>query len=384
MPANIIPDQSANTNLMLDGQVLHGEAANGTPYIKDIFEDVVNNVNRLASESDVTPGAGNIGVKTAAFTNFTKATNDVEAALEGIDAALSTAGGGISAYQFYDKYIYNAKRNAVHQGVTAGTPVTVGEIRAYLGVDAGTQVDSMSSLTGWSGSNGDSAVTLYTADYFEGGACLSVSKSTNANASAGLQKTTFTATNLTNQKLRVSVKLPPVTGVGTFTGIRVTLGNAGFASNGIWNMSFDVGGKAMVANDNKYIVELSCNTPDIDSGYAGGGAILSTTCIKVEMLLSSTNSLVSNFLVDHIVVYPESAPPLNVNILKRDYATGEWFTIKQTADSYSFPGLTGGQMIILNTALENNILNDNDVLFIDIPTSGSYGGQDLFVMVKLQ
>ena len=383
MPSDIIPDQSTNTNLMLDGQVLHGQAptgtAGGTPYIKDIFEDIVTNVNTLASESNVTPGASKIGVKTDPFTNFNKSTNDVEACLEGIDASLSTAGGGIKAYQFYDKYLYNAKRNAVHQGVTTGTTVTVAELRAYLGVDAGYQIDSMSSTTGWSGSNGDSALALYTADYFEGGACIAVTKATNSFSSAGLEKTTFPATNLGGKKIRLSVKIPPVTGGSyTFTGVRVTLGDTAFAANGIWNITLDVGGQTLVANDNKYVLEIDADSPDISNSYSSAAV----TCARIEMLVSNPNGLFANFLVDHLIYTPDTVE-LNVNVLVRKVSDGQWYLIKQTGDSYSFPSLTAGQMIIKNVAIENASLEDNDVLFIDIPDSSSYGGQDLFVMVKL-
>lgn len=89
MPTNIIPSQTTNFDQMLDGNYLHGESAGGTPYLKESFESIVNNVNTLNSESNVTPGASKIGVKTNAYTNFAKSTNDVAAALEGIDDELS-------------------------------------------------------------------------------------------------------------------------------------------------------------------------------------------------------------------------------------------------------------------------------------------------------
>ena len=98
MPSNIIPDQSTNIDQMLDGNYLHGEQSGGSPYIKELFEAIVNYVNTLNSEDNSANGATKIGVKTTDYTYITKASNSISAVLEGIDTALGTlsqqTGGG--------------------------------------------------------------------------------------------------------------------------------------------------------------------------------------------------------------------------------------------------------------------------------------------------
>lgn len=381
MPANIIPDQSANINLMVDGQILHGQVAEGTPAIKDPLEAIINNVNTLNAESAVSTatGAAKIGVKTGSYSNFTKASNDVAACLEGIDAALASAGGGVNAYSFFDKYIYNAKRFFIHQLVTTGTTVTVAQLQAYLGVDAGYQLDSMSSATNWAGSNVDSSVSVTTSDYFEGGSALSVNKSGTTTSSGGCQRVNFTNTNLTGKKLRVSLVVPTISS-GTLSFVRVWVGSGGgFTNFKYWDVTTDVSGATIIAGGNRYIVEVD---PAAAGPSGGSFEIEQFNSLRVELILSASSATFTGLIVDHVIYTPDTAV-LNVDVYKRKASDGKLYKIKQNADTYSFPALTAGAKITKSTSLDNATLDNGDLLILDVPTSSSYGGQDLFVMVKL-
>ena len=215
MPSNIIPDQSANTNEMLDGNILHGEEASlEKPYLKETFEAIINNTNTLASESDVSNGATKVGVKTSAFTNFTKATNDVAAALEGIDTAIGSAvAGGRQEFSFAIKYPF--KQPLAIQSIVrrAGT---LQSIYAYMAVDAGVLVDSMDSITGWSVAEAAANLALESDNYREGSGAVTFDKN-SSNVLARIYKT-FTSFNGTNSRVRMDVYLPDIT---DFSAVRV-------------------------------------------------------------------------------------------------------------------------------------------------------------------
>lgn len=93
MPTNIIPAQPTVLQ-MLDGNTLHGQMAGGDPYIKELFETIINAINAYNSEVPTSSGASFVGVKNSGFVNFSPLTNDVAAALDAIDSSLSSAGTG--------------------------------------------------------------------------------------------------------------------------------------------------------------------------------------------------------------------------------------------------------------------------------------------------
>lgn len=90
MPSPILTQFGTDINLMLDRQYLHGSQTEGTPFIKELFQALVNSINGFQSEVPATAGAKFVGTRNTGYTNFTPATNDVDAALAAIDLVIAT------------------------------------------------------------------------------------------------------------------------------------------------------------------------------------------------------------------------------------------------------------------------------------------------------
>jgi hypothetical protein len=288
-------------------------------------------------------------------------------------------GGSPDAYALGVKYLSAAQLYCSAQIMRAAG--TIANIRAFLRVDSGVQLDSMASATNWAATNADGAnLAAITTDYVEGGSCLSIDKTGTAAASAGMKRVNIASTNLTDKKVRVTVKIPAIAS-GTLSSVRVWVASGGaLTAYKYWDKTTDVAGSTLVAGSGgKYTIE-------IDPGAAGDGSggsydKTATTSVAVELVLSSTSATFSGFLVDH-VVYTPGAAELNVNVMKRNVAGGD-VLLYSTGDSYTFPGLRAGLIVTKDTNLQNATVAKDDVLYLDIPTSGSYYGQDLSVIVEM-
>lgn len=290
----------------------------------------------------------------------------------------SASSAGSETYVFSDKYLYAPKRfDQFHIVKSAGT---IKQLKAYLNVDAGYQFDNMASTTSWAASNADGAnLAVDSTNFFEGVSCLTVDKTGTSTTSTGIQRVNFSATNLTGKKVRVAVYVPTIS-AGTFGQVRIWLGSGGgFTNYKYWDFTTDVDGRTITPAAGWYIVEVDTASSPTSSGGTYDNTNFNS--LRAEVIVSDAAATFTGFKVDHVIYTPGSAA-LNINVYRRTSAGDE--LIKQNADTYSFGGLTAGEITTKATSLDNPEIQEGDLLFFEIVnTADNYGGQDLTIMVEL-
>ena len=368
MPANLIPSQAANLNQMLDGEILHGRLAEGVPYLKDTFDAVINNVNLVSSESNATPGASKIGVKTNSFSNFTKATNDVEACLEGIDSALGT---GKQVYPMFVKFLFKYP-SMVEFNVEQGG--TVQSITAELGIDAGTLIDQIDNITGFSTVDAGNNITLDTNNYLAGSGAVQFDK-LGTNQIARIRKSyTAPGINGTSGRVRLDVYLPTVTGVSN---VRVYFHSNVGADYSYWNVTLNVEGNALVAGWNKIEVDLS----SIPSGGLGAFNVGAITEIDYSVVTTLAATTLTGVKFNNCVMYK---PATDSTLLDFDVVHNYNTILKGVADTYTFEALHAGVPVgktVFNPS-PYTVATD-DVISLNLKSIPSYAGQNLKVTVVI-
>lgn len=364
MPSNIIPDQSTNIDTMLDGNILHGEQSGGDPYIKELYEIIINNINTLNSESNVTPGASSIGVKTDAFINFTKATNDVEACLEGIDTELGILASATTAigYEFFAKYLYAPQWNAT-QAIIKGNN-TIQEIRAFLEIDAGNQIDGMGDVTSWSSPNSGVNIAVDSNVWVEGGSSVTFDKTTG-NILCTISKT-YSTFDMTGQKFRMYAQVPDITKVANLW-IKLATDATNYK---IWTLTTDVKGDSLAQKWQLFEVD-----PAVGGSEVGTFDITDITIVEIGVETNLANDVFTGLKFDHLVRVQDTVP-LNINVYINNVA------LLSGADSYTFPDLRAGQVVTKSPTFNIPSVAANDIVHVGVETTGTYNGENVTLYLK--
>lgn len=360
----------ANINRMLDGNNLHGQAANAgvNPYLKELQLAFLNGINSLTTTSDAYPGAKSIGVRTSAYPSFGSAFTDVDDAIEKIGNSLSSlSSGNADSYQCFVKYPYANFLTAGQALVRADK--TMDKITATVTADSGLQLSACSSTSSVTARGDATNITTSTTTYLEGGSSLEFDKTSTSNTYAGIKIASLSSFTMSGNKLRVSVEVPSDITPGIFSYIRFSVGSSD-SVYGYQDKTVDVFSANISGVSGKFwTIELD---PAAATPVGGWSSSTSNTQVMIDIYVSTSATTFNNAHVDHVVL--TEATKLNINVRKNG------ILLKAVGQTYTLPDVKVGT-VVEYTPTSTSLLK-NDIITWDIVTTGTYAGEGVSAIIR--